>query len=116
MKVFPRKDKALRGPGYFYFGDYGEIPIQASFTTINEKSQDKSKDTKHFHKEGHEFYFTFKGKGIIEIEGKEVVLDEEHLVMVEPGEKHFVKKIEKFPFSVLTICTLKKKDDKVVVK
>ena len=36
--------------------------------------------------------------------------------MVEPGEKHYVKKILKTPFSVLSISTLKDKTDKVVAK
>jgi len=35
--------------------------------------------------------------------------------MVEPGEKHYVKKVLEMPFSVLTICMVKKKDDKVTV-
>lgn len=62
------------------------------------------------------FTSPLKGKGIIEVEGKEIVLDNKHLVMIEPGEKHFVKKVIKMPFSVLTICTMKKRGDKVVVR
>ncbi|OGV88623.1 hypothetical protein A2Z41_02095 [Microgenomates group bacterium RBG_19FT_COMBO_39_10] len=116
MKIFLRKDKKLRDPGNFYFGDYGEIPIGISLTTINEDNLDESKDTKHYHQKGYEFYFTIKGKAIIEIKDKEVVLDKNHLIMVEPGEKHYVKKILKTPFSVLSISTLKDKTDKVVAK
>lgn len=115
MKVYLRQDKKIRGPGNFFFGDYGEISIGVSLTTINKSSVSKSKDTKHFHKEGSEFYFTINGKAILEIEGKEVVLDKDHLVMVEPGEKHYVKKVLEIPFSVLTICTVKKRNDKVIV-
>jgi len=116
MKIYPRQSKLTKGPGNFFFGDYGEIPISVSLTTINKNNVSKGKDTRHFHKEGHEFYFTIKGKAIIEIEGKEVILDKDCLVMVEPGEKHFVKKVLEMPFSVLTICTVKKKNDKVMVE
>lgn len=115
MKVYLRQDKTQRGPGNFFYGDYGEIPIGLSYTTIDKNNLSRSKDTEHYHKEGYEFYYTIKGKGIIEIEGKEAVLDNKHLVMVEPGEKHYVKKVLKMPFSVLTVCTTKEKEDKVVL-
>ena len=55
------------------------------------------------------------GDYILEVEGEEITLDKNHLVMVEPGEKHFVKKVIKLPFSCLSICTVKKRGDKVVV-
>lgn len=116
MKIYQRQGKSTKGPGNFFFGDYGEIPISVSLTIIGKNNVSKSKDTRHLHKEGHEFYFTIDGKAIIEIEGKEVILDKNHLIMVEPGEKHFVKKILEMPFSVLTICTVKKKSDKVMIK
>lgn len=115
MKVFPRKDKVKKGPGNFYFGDYGEIPTGISQTTINGENLDISKDTLHYHKEGTEFYLTINGKAILEIEGKDFELNKDQLVMVEPGEKHYVKKVTKIPFSVITICTTKKIDDKVVI-
>ena len=115
MKVYLRRDKTQRGHGNFFYGDYGEIPIGLSYTTIDKNNVSTSKDTEHYHKEGYEFYFTIRGEGIIEVEGKEAVLDNKHLVMVEPGEKHYVKKVLKIPFSVLTVCTTKEKDDKVVL-
>ena len=115
MKVFPRKDKTERGYGNYYFGDYGKIPIGISQTRIDEENLDKSKDTLHYHKQGIEFYLTTEGVAILEVGGNEVELSRNQLVMVEPGEKHYVKKVTKIPFSVITICTTKKIDDKVVI-
>lgn len=115
MKVFSRKDKTQRGPGNFYFGDYGEIPIGISQTRIDEKNIDKSKDTLHYHKQGIEFYLTIEGKAVLEVEGNQVELNENQLVMVEPGEKHYVKQVTQTPFSVISICTTKDPDDKIVV-
>jgi len=115
MKIFPRKDKTQRGEGNFYFGNYGEIPLGISQTRIDEKNIDKSKDTLHYHKKGTEFYLTTEGKAILEVEGNEVELNENQLVMVEPGEKHYVKMVTVTPFSVISICTTKKPDDKVII-
>ena len=115
MKIFPRKDKTVRGLGNFYFGDYGEIPIGISQTRIDTNNLDKSKDTAHYHKKGTEFYFTIEGKAILEVEGNEIELNENQLAMVEPGEKHYVKRVIKNPFSVISICTTKDPDDKVIV-
>ena len=115
MKIFPRKDKTIRGPGNFYFGDYGEIPIGISQTRIEKENLNESKDTLHYHKQGSEFYLTTEGVATLEIEGKEVELNQTQLVMVEPGEKHYVKNVIKTPFSVISICTTKDPDDKVAV-
>lgn len=115
MKVFPRKDKIQRGAGNFYFGDYGEIPLGISQTRIDDKNFNKSKDTLHYHKKGTEYYLTIEGEAMLEVEGTEVKLNKNQLVMVELGEKHYVKLVTAIPFSAIAICTTKDPGDKVVI-
>ena len=115
MKIFPRKEKVIRGPGNFYFGDYDGISIGISETRINKDNLAKSKDTLHYHKQGNEFYLTTEGMAVIEIEGKEIELNPNRLIMVESGEKHYIKKVIKIPFCVIAICTTKDPNDKVIV-
>lgn len=112
MKIFPKQSKSDRQSSDFYFGDYGEIPIGLSCATMNKDSI--IEDNLHYHKKGFEFYLTISGAGIIEIEGKDVELTEERLVMVEPGEKHIIKAVVKAPFSFIAISTTKEKNDKVI--
>lgn len=114
MKIFPKQTKTDRESSDFYFGNYGEIPIGISSATILDVGT--SNDLLHYHKKSHEFYLTIKGAGILEIEGVEYMLDENHLLMVEPGEKHKVKAATKTPFSFIAITTVKNKDDKVVLE
>jgi len=116
MKVYPKCVKRERESGNFYFGNYGEIPLGISFSTVGEGSPSEINDTLHYHKESSEFYLALRGKGILEVNGEDVSLDPSSLVMVEPGEKHRVKKAVKKPFSWLTVATVKKRDDKVIVE
>lgn len=101
MKNFPKQSKTERQFNHFYFGNYGEIPLGISSVTINE---DEFVDDKlHYHKKGIEFYLTTKGEGVIEIEGKEFLMNGENLIMVEAGEKHRIKKVTSNPFSFIVI-------------
>jgi mannose-6-phosphate isomerase-like protein (cupin superfamily) len=113
MKIYPKQSKTDRTSDDFYFGDYGEIPIAISSATINDNGV--VGDKLHYHKKGFEFYLTIEGSGLLEIEGKEVELNKEIFVMVEPGEKHKIKSAIKTPFSFISISNIKDKDDKLVV-
>lgn len=114
MKIYPKQSKSDRQSSDFYFGNYGEIPIGVSFATINEN--DISGDKLHYHKKGFEFYITTQGTGLLEVEGKEIELSEEQMVMIEPEEKHKIKSAKKAPFAFFAICTIKDKDDKIILE
>lgn len=114
MKIYPKQTKSDRKSSDFYFGNYGEIPIGVSFATINKNGING--DKLHYHKKGFEFYITTQGSGIIEIEGREIVLNNEQMIMVEPGEKHKIKSVKNTPFSFYAICTVKEKEDKVILE
>lgn len=115
MQIFERQTKKNRGSGNYFFGDYGEIPIGISQIRINEAESQNFIDPVHFHKMGTEYYLTIEGTGVIEIEGQEVELNEKQMVMVEPGEKHAVKRIFKTPLTIICFCTTKDPNDKVTV-
>jgi len=114
MKIYPKRSKTDRVSDDFYFGDYGEIPIAISSATINENGV--VGDKLHCHKKGYEFYLTIQGSGLLEIEGKEVELNQEIFVMVEPGEKHRIKSTIKTPFSFIAISNIKDIDDKFEIE
>jgi mannose-6-phosphate isomerase-like protein (cupin superfamily) len=114
MKIYPKRSKTDRASDDFYFGNYGEIPIAISSATINENGV--VGDKLHYHKKGYEFYLTIQGSGLLEIEGKEVELDQDVLAMVEPGEKHKIKSAIKTPFSFIAISNIKDKDDKFIAE
>ncbi len=114
MKRYPRKSKPFRETGHYYFTEYGTSPVSLSLAIIEESNISPKKDVKHCHKKGYEFYLTIMGEAILEVEGTDVTLNKKEVIMVEPGEKHFVKKVTKTPFSVVVINTVNKKEDKVV--
>ena len=41
-----------------------------------------------------QYYCILKGRGIIKIEGKNINAKENTIIMVEPGEKHYIAWIE----------------------
>ena len=114
MKIYPKQSKTDRASDDFYFGDYGQISIAISSATINENGV--SGDKLHFHKKGQEYYMTTQGAGLLIVEGEEVELNPNTLVMVEPGEKHKIIAATKTPFSFIVIATVKDKDDKVILE
>ncbi len=116
MKIYEKKLKSSRESENFYFGDYGEIPIGISFAGVNKNNKEKINDKLHFHKESNEFYITIGGEGILEVEGKEIILNKNSVVMIEPQEKHKIIKATKIPFNFIVISTRKKGDDKIVIE
>ncbi|NQU99683.1 MAG: cupin domain-containing protein [Parcubacteria group bacterium] len=116
MKIYKKQSKSLRESGNYYFGDYSEIPIGVSFSTIGESNKNKIKDKLHYHKKSNEFYIILEGEGTLEIENKEIALDRNSMIMVEPNEKHKITKVTKTPFRFIAITTEKDKDDKVIVE
>ena len=115
MKIYKKQSKSLRESENYYFGNYGEIPIGVSFATINESNKNEIKDKLHYHVKSNEFYIILEGEGILEIEGKEFVLNSDSMIMVEPNEKHKITKATKLPFRFIAISTEKAKNDKVII-
>jgi len=113
MKIVPKQQKPNREPGNYFYGDYGEIPVGISYAEVTPK--DEIQDRNHYHKKGHEYYFVIQGKGILNVEGKEVLLEHNNLVMLDPGEKHFLKKAIETPFHYFVACSVDDKNDKVFV-
>lgn len=113
MKIYPKQSKASRESGNFYFGNYGEIPIGISFAEVI-NTEDETQDKLHYHIKSNEFYITLEWEWILEIEGKEMVLQQNEMIMVEPNEKHRIIKATKTPFRFIAISTEKDKDDKVI--
>jgi mannose-6-phosphate isomerase-like protein (cupin superfamily) len=114
MRIYDRQEKKTLGTDSFYFGDYGQIPIGFSQSTIREKGM--FNDQAHYHKKGYEFYYVIEGSGVLRVKEKDVVLDKNTLVMVEPEEVHHITEAQTTPFSFIAICTVKERDDKVIIK
>lgn len=104
MKIYPKQSK---GAEYsYYYGNYGEIPAGISVVTIDEFNQTFT-DTKHYHEEAVEFYVVTQGKILVEVNGKDVEVDAENMLMVEPQEPHYVKSILSFPCTWISFATPK---------
>ncbi|MDD4332851.1 MAG: cupin domain-containing protein [Patescibacteria group bacterium] len=116
MKIYPKQSKSDRQTDDFYFGDYGEIPIGVSFVTIDKNNQDEMQDKLHYHLKSKEFYIILEGEGILEVENKEIILNSNSMIMVEPNEKHRIVKAIKLPFSFIAISTEKNKNDKIIIE
>ena len=114
MKTYPKQSKSSRSDGEHYFGDYGDISMGISLSSVNQIGD--IQDKMHLHQKGTEFYIILEGKGVLEVEGKNVELKENEVVMVEPGEKHRVKEATEAPFKFLVICDVKEKEDKIILE
>lgn len=111
MKTYPKTSK--QRPGHFYFGDYDQINLGLSYAY--EEKVGPFEDRLHYHKTGQEYYWVMQGEGILEVEGKQVKLTPDQLLMVETGEKHHITQVTQAPFAVAVICTVKSEEDKVIV-
>ena len=114
MRLIKRESKSSWGKGYFYFGNYGEIPVGISYTEI-ESTEQVVQDKKHFHKESVEFYIVFKGKLLMEVGENTYEISQDQMLMVEPGEVHYIKAVVETPLSFIVFATVKKEGDKVLV-
>lgn len=112
MKIFTQQEKTDK-PGHYFFGDYSEIDIAISQTTV---SDDMVDDVLHYHKDGKEYYVTTEGSAILEIDNAHVELRKNHIVMVEPYERHRLTKVLEKPFSCIVISTVKSKKDKIIIE
>lgn len=110
MKIFNKQAKGKDGE--FYFGDYDAIDISISYAHI---TPDSLSDSLHYHKKAQEYYIVIAGTGLLEVEGHMVELQENTVVMVEPGEKHRIIAATSDILDVLVIATPKIDGDKVMI-
>lgn len=113
MRIYIQKEKSNRNSSDVYFGEYGEINL--SISSVRFEDEGVHDDVLHYHKEAEEYYITHEGIAILEIEGQEVLLQPERVVMVAPGEKHRIKAIRQAPCSIYVIASKKDEGDKVIV-
>ena len=71
-------------------------------------------DDLHYHPNGYEYYFVIKGKILIKINNKEIELDKNELLIVEPGEIHAVQDVLQ-TCDVIIIRNEFKEQDKVSI-
>jgi len=113
MNVFPRKEKTI--PNQYYFGEYNDYPLAPFSVSIANFYDSFTGEKPHYHKINQKVYITISGKGILNVDGKQVELQEEQMVNIEPGEVHFIEKIVATPFKVVVINS-SKIDDKIIVE
>ena len=104
MKLYPKQLKD--NPYNYFYGNYGEIPVGISVVSVGEFNQNFT-DAKHVHEVATEFYVVTQGKILVEVGGKDIEVDAENMLMVEPGEAHLVKSILSFPCTWISFATPK---------
>lgn len=113
MKLFPKQQKGK--PNTYYYGDWGEIP--AGFSVVNFEEFDQTfEDGKHLHEVATEFYLVTRGSILVEVNGRDIEVSSEQLLMVEPKEPHLVKSVLEFPCTWISFAFPKgEKTDKVSI-
>lgn len=113
MNLFPRKAKNT--PGAFYFGEYDAVPLAPFSISLATFDDSFAGEKKHYHTQNQKVFVTLEGEGILNVDGKDVVLQPEMMIHVEPNEVHFVSRVTKAPLKFMVI-TSAKVDDKVVIE
>ena|SRR3989344_5395202 len=114
MKIYSKKEKTTT-PGFGYWGDFGEIEMGWSYGEITD-NQNFVGEKLHYHTLGTIYFLGLGGSGVIEIEGKEIILGKDLLLRIDPKEKYRVLKAKKIPFKYLAVCTSKDPKEKVVIE
>lgn len=57
----------------------------------------------HFHKKMIEWYFVLKGRGEIYLNGKKKILIKNHVLIIQPNTRHYVKRIGRQNLKVLVV-------------
>lgn len=81
MKIFPKTK------GHLFCGHWNSSPVEIGLTGVM-KAMPRN-EVYHYH-DYHEYYLILQGRGILHIEGRDVPLEANTLVMVQPGERHRV--------------------------
>lgn len=111
MRLYPKQQKEINGE---YYGSFGDIPVGISVTTIADFDQSFS-DQMHHHIDASEFYLVVQGRLLLEVNDQDIEVDSNHVVMVEPTERHRVKSVLSFPCTWVTISSPKgASSDKII--
>ncbi len=73
-------------------------------------------DPLHYHKQSTQFFIVTEGEMLIEVEGEEVILNQEKVLEIKPNTKYRGKAVLKAPCTCLTIGTYNVQGDRVVVE
>jgi len=57
-------------------------------SVIYERMPPGTSEARHYHKQAQQFFFVLEGAAILEVEGKELILDRHDGVHVSPGQAH----------------------------
>jgi len=79
MKIYPRTDSHL------LCGHWNGSPLEIGLT--GHLTRIPKGDVYHNH-DYHEYYLILGGKGALYVEGREVLVEADTVVMVQPGERH----------------------------
>lgn len=101
--------KNISQPAQWIFND-GSQPFQLKVVHAHEIN-----DQEHFHQTMHEYFYVLCGSMTIAINGDVIRLYTDDLVVVEPGEPHYIK--EKSPdLRLFLVMPPPRPNDKVILK
>ena len=113
MNIFPRKSKTATDA--YYFGEFGEVPLAPFSISTATFDESYEGEPKHYHTKNQKVFLTLEGEGILNVNGKQIVMKPEELIHVEPNEVHFVEKVLKGPLKLVVVLSAKE-NDKVVLE
>jgi len=85
MKLYYRTNSHL------ICGHWNGSPIEIGLTDVIKAIPDS--EIYHYHKY-HEYYVIIHGKGTLNVEGRDVPLEANAAVMIQPGERHRIARID----------------------
>lgn len=115
MKIFPQKQKNNNCKDAYYFGEYGEIGVGFSLTRVL-SPEDNFLDKRHIHQTADEYYLLIEGQAMFEVNDKEIIVNENTLLLVEKGEAHKLKTVTKYPCVIISVTTEKEVGEKIVLE
>lgn len=87
----------------------GSVPIQLRVVVAEEIQR-----AEHLHKTMHEYFYVLRGNMKISIENEMIEMEKDDLVIVEPGERHYI--VENSPdLLLLLLMPPPVPDDKVIL-
>lgn len=99
-----------RGGFYGYPEDTQQAPARVSVATFD---TDFTGEPLHYSRGQIKLYITHSGEGVLEVDGKEIVMKPDGMIVVLPGEKHrILRVITRLEF---TVVMLGPDNDKVVI-
>ncbi len=112
MNIFPRKSKNAQGA--YYFGEFDDKPLAPFSISVATFDKDFTGEQKHYHTTNQKVYIAVMGKGLLNVNGKEIELAPEQMIHVEPNEVHYVSAVMKAPLQIVVVLE-SKINDKVIV-